>query len=151
MLPGCRPPRPYAARPDGVSLAYQMFGQGPPMVFCYGWISHLDLQWTEPDMARFFTRLGTIGTVIAYDKAGTGLSDPIAQVATLEERVEDIGAVMDAAGVERAALFGESEGGPSATLFAATYPERTTALILYGSVAKGLPSEAELAELGVEP
>jgi class 3 adenylate cyclase len=138
-------------RPDGVSLAYQVFGEGPPIVFCYGWISHLDLQWTEPDMAKFFNRLGTIGRVIAYDKAGTGLSDPIPQVATLEERVEDIRTVMDAVGVERASLFGESEGGPTATLFAASYPERTTALILYGSVAKGNPTVEELVELGVDP
>ena len=132
----------YAVRPDGVNLAYQVLGEGEPaLVFCFGFISHLDLQWANPDATRFFQRLASFCRLILFDKAGTGLSDPIANVATLEERAEDIRVVMDAADTSRAALFGESEGGPSAMLFAATYPERTAALILYGSLVKGLPEE----------
>jgi class 3 adenylate cyclase/dienelactone hydrolase len=114
-----------------------------------GFVSHLDLQWTEPDMARFFNRLGSFSQVILFDKAGTGLSDPVTRLQTLDERVEDIQAVMDAAGVQQAALWGESEGGPSALLFAATQPQRTTALVLYGAFPKGSPTESELFELGV--
>jgi hypothetical protein len=107
----------YALRPDGVSIAYQVLGEGPlDLVFCFGWISHLDYQWTSPDITRFFTRLASFSRLVLYDKAGTGLSDPIPHLATLEERVEDIRTVMDAVGVERAALFGESEAGPSALL-----------------------------------
>src|SRR5439155_12703440 len=134
---------------DGVNIAYQTFGEGPPLVVCLGFVSHLDLQWTEPDMARFFNRLGSFSRVILFDKAGTGLSDPVTRLQTLDERVEDVQAVMDAAGVQRAALWGESEGGPSALLFAATQPRRTTALVLYGAFPKGSPTESELFELGI--
>jgi class 3 adenylate cyclase len=142
----------YAVRPDGVSLAYQVLGDGPlDLVFCFGWISHLDLQWSNPDMTRFFTRLASFSRLVLYDKAGTGLSDPISHVATLEERAEDIRTVMDAAGVERAALFGESEGGPSAMLFTATYPERVSGLVVYGSVAKTRPTEADRVRAGIAP
>lgn len=124
----------YAVRSDGVSIAYQVLGDGPvDLVFCFGWISHLDLQWSHPDIARFFTRLASFTRLVLYDKAGTGLSDPIPHVATLEERAEDIRTVMDAAGVDGAVLFGESEGGPPAMLFAATHPERAAALVIYGS------------------
>jgi class 3 adenylate cyclase len=124
----------YAERPDGVTIAYQVLGEGPVnLVFCAGFVSHLDLQWTNPAMTRFFRRLASFGRLALYDKAGTGLSDPVAEVSTLEERMEEVRTVMDAAGMERAALFGESEGGPSAIMFAATYPERVAALVLYGS------------------
>jgi class 3 adenylate cyclase len=129
----------YAVRPDGVSLAYQVLGEGPiTLVCCLGFYSHLDLQWGDPGCAGFYRTLASFARVVVFDKAGTGLSDPIPRVATLEERAADIGIVMDAAGVDRAALLGESEGGPSAMLFAASRPERTTALVLYGSVVKGL-------------
>jgi pimeloyl-ACP methyl ester carboxylesterase len=142
----------YAVRPDGVSLAYQVLGEGPlDLVFCFGFISHLDLQWTRPDMTRFFTRIASFSRLVLYDKAGTGLSDPIPHLATLEERAEDIRTVMDAAGVVRAALFGESEGGPSAMLFAATHPERTSALITYGSFAKTRLTEEERVHAGIPP
>jgi class 3 adenylate cyclase len=142
----------YALRPDGVSLAYQVLGEGPiELVFCFGFISHLDLQWSNPDMTRFFKRLASFSRLVLYDKAGTGLSDPIPHVATLEERVEDIRTVMDAAGVQRAALFGESEGGPSAMLFAATHPERVSALIVYGSVAKTRLTDDDRARAGIAP
>jgi len=129
----------YAVRPDGVSLAYQVLGDGPvTLVCCWGFISHLDLQWGDPACARFYRALASFSRLVLFDKAGTGLSDPIPTVATLEERAADIGVVMDAVGVEQAALFGESEGGPSAMLFAASHPHRTTALVLFGSVVKGL-------------
>ena len=142
----------YAVRRDGVSIAYQVLGDGPlDLVFCFGFISHLDLQWSNPEMARFFTRLATFSRLVLYDKAGTGLSDPIAHVPTLEERAEDLHAVMNAAGVQRGALFGESEGGPSAMLFAATYPQRTSALILYGSVVKTRLTDDDRARAGIAP
>ena len=133
-------------RPDGVNIAYQVVGDGPvTLIWCWGWISHLDLQWTDPNLSSFFARLATFCRLVVFDKAGTGLSDPIPHVATLEERVEDIRAVMDAAGIERASLFGESEGGPSAALFAATYPDRTESLILWGMLPKGGATDDELA------
>ena len=139
----------YAERSDGVSIAYQVLGEGPVnLVFCAGFVSHLDLQWTNPGITHFFRRLSSFSRLALYDKAGTGVSDPIPHVPTLEERVDEIRTVMDAAGMERAALFGESEGGPAAALFAANYPQRTAALILYGSLVKGTPTDAELAELG---
>jgi class 3 adenylate cyclase len=139
----------YATRSDGVSIAYQVLGEGPVnLVFCAGMVSHLDLQWTNPGITHFFRRLASFSRLALYDKAGTGVSDPIANVPTLEERIDEIRAVMDAAGMERAALFGESEGGPAALLFAATYPERTTGLIVYGSLVKGDPTDAELAASG---
>lgn len=142
----------YAARPDGTSLAYQMLGEGPiTLVFCFGFISHLDLQWGDPGATRFFERLASFCGLVLFDKAGTGLSDPISRVATLEERVEDIRVVMDAAGVQRAALFGESEGGPSAMLFAATYPDRCSSLVLYGSLVKGLDDNPDREPWALSP
>jgi class 3 adenylate cyclase len=142
----------YARRPDGVNIGYQVIGGGPvTLVWCWGWISHLDLQWADPGLERFFARLAGFARVVIYDKAGTGVSDPIPHVATLEERVEDVRIVMDAAGVTRAAILGESEAGPVAAMFAATYPERTDALIIYGSLATGQPDEDELAAYGGRP
>ena len=139
----------YAQRPDGVSIGYQVFGAGPvALVFCWGWMSHLDLQWTDPGLARFFERLAAFSRVVVYDKPGTGVSDPILHVATLEERADDVRVVLDAAGVERAAILGESEAGPVAAMFAATYPDRTEALIIYGSIATGQPKDEELAPYG---
>jgi class 3 adenylate cyclase len=134
----------YAVRPDGVNLAYQVIGDGPlTLLCCWGFISHLDLLWTDPGAARFYRGLASFARVVMFDKAGTGLSDPIPRVATLEERAEDIRVVMDAAGVERAALLGESEGAPSAMLFATTHPERTTSLVLVGPLVKGLSDHPE--------
>jgi class 3 adenylate cyclase len=142
----------YATRSDGVNIAYQVLGEGPlDVVFCAGFVSHLDLQWANPGITHFFRRLTSFSRLALYDKAGTGVSDPISHVSTLEERVDEIRTVMDAAGMERAALFGESEGGPAAMLFAATYPERTAGLILYGSFAKGSPTAEELREAGISP
>jgi class 3 adenylate cyclase len=142
----------YAQRPDGVNIGYQVIGDGPvTLVWCWGWISHLDLQWADAGLTRFFERLARFARVVIYDKAGTGVSDPIRHVATLEERARDLRVVMDAAGVDQAAVMGESEAGPVAALFAATYPERTVALIIYGSLATGHPDDDELAAYGGRP
>ena len=106
------------------------------LVFSPGFISHLDLQWTDPNYVRFLSRLASFARLIIYDKPGTGLSDPIPHLPTLEERTANIEAVLDAAGSERAVLLGLSEGGPAAILLAATRPERVTSLILCGTFAR---------------
>jgi pimeloyl-ACP methyl ester carboxylesterase len=129
MLPDTK----YAKSGD-VHVAYQVSGDGPfDLVFVPGFVSHVEYQWEEPQAARFFERLGSFSRLIRFDKRGTGLSDRAAGVPTLEERMDDIRAVMDAAGSERAAIVGFSEGGQLSMMFAATYPERATALVLYGS------------------
>jgi class 3 adenylate cyclase/pimeloyl-ACP methyl ester carboxylesterase len=140
-------PRTQYARNGDVSIAYQVLGEGPlDLVVVPGFISHLELDWTEPLLTRFLRRLASFSRLIRFDKRGTGLSDPVAGIPTLEERMEDVRAVMDAVGSERAALFGYSEGGPMAALFAATYPERTTALIMYGTFVRGAGIPQEKAE-----
>jgi len=129
------PPTQYVER-DGVSIAYQVMGDGPiDMLVSPGFISHLDLQWTDPPSAKFLARLASFTRLIMYDKPGTGLSDPISHLPTLEERGADIEAVLDAAGSRQAVLFGISEGGPTSVVLAATRPERITSLILYGTFA----------------
>ena len=100
--------------------------------------SHVEEFWTEPSFARFLRRLATFARLIVFDKRGTGLSDRIAELPTLEKRMDDVRAVMDAAGSARAVLLGVSEGGPMCSLFAATYPERTAALVVIGSYARRL-------------
>src|SRR5215218_1698286 len=129
-------PDTHYAKSGDVRIAYQVVGSGPfDLVFVPGFISNLDLVWEEPNRARFFSRLASFSRLILFDKRGTGLSDRFGEVASLEERMDDVRAVMDAVGSERAALFGISEGGAMSVLFAATYPERTQALILYGTYA----------------
>lgn len=143
------PPTQYVER-DGISIAYQVVGDGPvDMLVAPGFISHLDLQWTHPRYSRFLARLASFTRLIIYDKPGTGLSDPIPHLPTLEERGADIEAVLDAVGSERAVLFGISEGGPSSVVLAATRPERITSLILYGTfaVSPGLAPEAYSPEV----
>jgi len=126
------------AQSGGVNIAYQIIGDGPfDLVFVPGFVSHLDLQWAEPRVARFLDKLASFSRLIMFDKRGTGLSDPVVRPAPLEDRMDDVRAVMDAAGSERAALFGLSEGGSMSVLFAATYPERTQALILCGTTPTG--------------
>lgn len=126
------------ARNGDVSIAYQVLGDGPiDLVIVPGFISHLDLDWSGPGFQRFVGRLAAFSRLIRFDKRGTGLSDPAPGAATLEERMEDVRAVLDAVGSRRAALFGYSEGGAMAALFAATYPERTLALVMYGSFPDG--------------
>jgi class 3 adenylate cyclase/pimeloyl-ACP methyl ester carboxylesterase len=128
----------YATRPDGLSIAYQVFGEGPAdLLVAPALVSHLDLAWTDPDLTRLFSRLARFARVIVYDKPGTGLSDPVAHVPTLEERRDDILVVLDAAASERASLLGFSEGGVASLLLAATYPERVRSLVLYGAFAFG--------------
>ncbi len=139
----------YVRRPDGVSIAYQVFGNGPAdLLYAQGWVSHLDLQWMDPGFTSFLRRLGQFARVIAFDKPGTGLSDPMPKLATLEERVEDMVRVLDAAGSDRAVLFGVSEGGPASLLFAALHPDRVEKLILYGSFPSGTPPAERPPELG---
>ena len=141
-------PKTSYARNGDVNIAYQVIGDGPlDLLFIPAFVSHLDLYWTEPETAAFFRRLASFSRLILFDKRGTGLSDPVSAVATLEERMEDVHAVLDAVGSQRAALFGLSEGGPMSLLFAATYPERTTALIMFGSFAKLIPAPHYLWEL----
>ena len=131
------PPSTQYARSGDVSIAYQVTGDGPiDVVVVLGFATHLELQWELPGFARFFERLGSFARLIIFDKRGTGLSDPVAEVPTLEQRIDDVRAVMDAAGSERAALFGVSEGGPMSVLFAATHPERVNALILHGAMGR---------------
>jgi pimeloyl-ACP methyl ester carboxylesterase len=103
-----------------------------------GWVSHMEYFWREPSFARFLRRLASFSRLILFDKRGTGLSDrvPINRLPTLEQRMDDVRAVLDAVGSERAALCGVSEGGPMCSLFAATYPEKTLALVMMGTYAK---------------
>jgi len=134
-------PRVRYARSGAVNIAYQVAGSGPiDIVFVMGWVSHLESFWSEPHFARFLTRLATRARLILFDKRGTGLSDPVpvSQLPSLDERLDDVRAVMEAAGSERAVLLGVSEGGPLCSLFAATYPEKTEALIMIGSYARRL-------------
>jgi len=132
-----RPETKYARSGD-VHIAYQVTGSGSlDVVYVPGFVSHVELAWDSPAMAHNFDRLGSFARLIRFDKRGTGMSDRV-PVATLEERMDDLRAVMDAVGSERAALIGVSEGGPMCLLFAATYPARTSALVLYGAFAKRL-------------
>ena len=124
------------AKSGNVNIAYQVVGDGPfDLVHVPPFVSNLELQWEDPAERRYFERLASFSRLIMFDKRGTGLSDRVA-VATLEERMDDLRAVMDAAGSERAAVYGGSEGGALALVFAATYPERVTALVLYGAYAR---------------
>ena len=122
-----------------LSIAYQVIGNGPiDLVVVPGWISNIEVFWEDPHVARFFEKLATFSRLILFDKRGTGLSDRSVEAATLEERMDDMRAVLDAVGSERAAVLGSSEGGPMCILFAATYPDRTAALITIGSYARRL-------------
>jgi class 3 adenylate cyclase len=125
------------AKSGGVSIAYQVTGSGPfDLVFVPGFVSNLDGTLEHPGWSHFFSRLSSFSRLIRFDKRGTGLSDRVAGIANLEDRMDDVRAVMDAVGSERAAVFGISEGGPMSLLFAATYPERVSALVLYASYAR---------------
>jgi class 3 adenylate cyclase len=123
----------YAMSGD-LHIAYQVFGEGPfDLVYAPGFISHVEMNWELPYWVNIFRRLSRFSRVIVFDKRGTGLSDRVGGWPTLEERMDDIRAVMDAAGSERAALIGVSEGGPMSMMFAALYPERASALVLRGT------------------
>jgi pimeloyl-ACP methyl ester carboxylesterase len=130
-------PKTKYARSGDVRIAYQVTGDGPvDVIFAPGTMSHLDMDWENPRRALFFERFSSFCRLIRFDKRGTGLSDRPMQMATLEERTDDIRAVMDAVGIERASLFGGSEGGSMACMFAATYPQRVNALIVWGAQAR---------------
>jgi DNA-binding winged helix-turn-helix (wHTH) protein len=133
-------PRPvHYARSGDVNIAYQVCGDGPvDLVFVMGWVSHLEYFWREPSFARFLNRLASISRLILFDKRGTGLSDPVTRLPTLEQRMDDVRAVLDAVGSRRAVLLGVSEGGPMCSLFAATHPRQTEALIMIGTYARRL-------------
>ena len=126
------------AKSGDVHIAYQVTGSGPfELVWVPGFVSHLEVDWENPVRARILERMGSFCRLIRFDKRGTGLSDRVA-IPTLEQRMDDVRAVMDAVGSKQAALLGVSEGGPMSLLFAATYPERTVALAIYGSYARRL-------------
>src|SRR5262245_32765464 len=125
------------ARSGDVNIAYQVVGKAPrDLVLVPGWVTNLEVFWEEPACARFLERLASFTRLILFDKRGTGLSDRVSDMPNLETRMDDVRAVMDTVGSDRAALLGYSEGGPMCSLFAATYPLRTTALIMQGSYAR---------------
>jgi pimeloyl-ACP methyl ester carboxylesterase len=132
------PPETHYAKSGNVRIAYQVFGSGDyDLVMVPGFVSNLELAWENPQSpaTRNLSRYAAFSRVIRLDKRGTGLSDRVEGLPTLEDRMDDVRAVMDAVGSERAALYGNSEGGAMSMLFAATYPERTRALALYGAYA----------------
>jgi pimeloyl-ACP methyl ester carboxylesterase/class 3 adenylate cyclase len=130
-------PRTRYALSGDAHIAYQVFGDGDiDLVFVPGFVSNIEHYWEMPRVPELLERLGSFARVVIFDKRGTGLSDPVPEPPPLEQRMDDMQAVMDATGLERAALFGVSEGGPASVLFAATYPDRTSALVLYGSTPR---------------
>jgi pimeloyl-ACP methyl ester carboxylesterase len=130
-------PETQFARAGDINVAYQVVGDGPiDLLYAQGWLTNIEYAWESPDYARFLTKLGRFSRLIFFDKRGTGMSDREVGAATLEQRTEDIKAVLDAVGSKRTALYGASEGGNMATLFAATYPERVSHLILFGCFAR---------------
>ncbi len=149
-------PETMYAKSGPVSIAYQVIGDGAvDLVLVPGFVSHVEVAWEEPRLARFLARLASFSRLIVFDKRGTGMSDPVASPPSMDERMDDIGAVMDAVGSARAAMFGISEGGTLSLLFADAHPERAQALVLYGSWARRLagpdyphgPSAEQLEEV----
>lgn len=134
-------PKTQYTKSGRINIAYQVFGSGPvDLVYVPGWISNIDWMWACPELVHFLRKLGNIARVILFDKRGTGLSDRVVELSTLEARMDDIRAVMDAVGSQKAILFGHSEGGSASALFAATYPNRTISLITFGIFAKRIYS-----------
>jgi len=132
-------PRTRYAHSGDVNIAYQVIGSGPiDIVLVMGWVSHLEMFWTEPSFARFLNRLGSFSRLIVFDKRGTGLSDPVpvSQLPSLEQRMDDVRCVMEAVRSKRAVLVGISEGGPMTLLFAASYPEQVAGLVIIGGYAR---------------
>jgi pimeloyl-ACP methyl ester carboxylesterase len=122
---------------DDVHIAYQVLGKGPPdLLFVPGFVSHIEAIWQSAEASALLRRLASFSRLIIFDKRGVGMSDRGSQIFTLEQRMHDVQAILDAVASKQAALFGVSEGGPMSLLFAATYPERTSALILYGCYAR---------------
>lgn len=136
-------PETHYARSGEVHVTYQVAGEGPvDLVMTPGFISHLDLEWESVAYRRFIRQLATFARLIRYDKRGTGLSDPVADVPTLEQRVDDLGAVLEAAGSSQAVLLGYSEGGPTAIQFVVRGVGRTLGLVLYGTASMPPPDVA---------
>ena len=139
------------AKSGDIHVAYQVFGEGAVnVVVAPLFVSNVEVLWEYPDAARWLLRLASFARVAVFDKRGTGMSDRVTELPGLEQRIDDVRAVMDAVGMEQAALLGISEGGSLSALFAATYPERCSALVLYGSFARftsWLPTEEALAGL----
>jgi class 3 adenylate cyclase len=132
------------AKSGDVHIAYQVVGTGPvDLVFVQGWVTNVELWWEEPRWTSFYERLASFSRLILFDKRGTGLSDRVSvrEMPTLEERMDDVRAVMDAVGSDAAFVLGLSEGGPMSVLFAASHPERTRALVLYGSFPRIISGE----------
>jgi pimeloyl-ACP methyl ester carboxylesterase len=130
-------PRTQYAKSGKVSIAYQVTGDGPiDVILAPEWVSNVEYAWESPDYARFITHMSSFSRFIRFDKRGTGLSDRDGPPPTLEQRVDDIRAVLDAVGSKHAALLGMSEGGNMSIMFAATHPERTMALVLFSSFAR---------------
>ena len=130
-------PKTKYARAGDINIAYQVVGDGPvDILYAQGWLTNIEYAWESPDYARFLNKLGRFSRLIFFDKRGTGMSDREVGVPTLEQRAEDIKAVLDAVGSEKAVLYGASEGGNMSTLFAATYPERVSHLVLFGCEAR---------------
>jgi len=130
-------PSTHYVKSDDVHIAYQVVGEGPfDLLFVPGFVSNVETIWQSPEQSAFFRRLASFSRLILFDKRGTGMSDRSSQIFTLEQRMHDVQAILDAVGSKRAALFGISEGGPMSLLYTATYPDRTSALVLYGSYAK---------------
>jgi pimeloyl-ACP methyl ester carboxylesterase len=125
------------ARSGDVHIAYQVVGDGPiDLIYIPTWISQVEHYWQEPRVARFFERLASFSRLIMFDRRGSGLSDPMPGPPTLEEQMDDVVAVLDTVGSERAAVFAQFEAGAMAALFAATHPERTTTLMLYEAMPR---------------
>ena len=125
------------AKSGELNIAYQMFGEGDlNLVLIPGWASNVENIWTLKEFVGFAQKIAQFARVIMLDRRGTGLSDPVPEPPTLEERMDDVRAVMDSAGWDRAVVWGISEGGPMAMMFAATYPDRVAALLLYGTYAR---------------
>jgi class 3 adenylate cyclase len=130
-------PSTHYVKSDDVHIAYQVIGEGSfDLLFVPGFVSNIETIWQSPEQSAFFRRLASFSRLILFDKRGTGMSDRSSQIFTLEQRMHDVQAILDAVGSKRAALFGISEGGPMSLLYTATYPDRTSALVLYGSYAK---------------
>jgi len=130
-------PSTHYVKSDDVHIAYQVIGEGSfDLLFVPGFVSNVDTIWQSPEQSAFFRRLASFSRLILFDKRGTGMSDRSSQIFTLEQRMHDVQAILDAVGSKQAALFGISEGGPMSLLYTTTYPERTSALVLYGSYAK---------------
>jgi pimeloyl-ACP methyl ester carboxylesterase len=139
------------AKSGDVHVAYQVFGEGPvDVIAVLPFVSNIETFWDEPELARWPRYLGGRVRLTMFDKRGTGMSDRVGALPGMDERMDDVRAVMDAAGIQRAALWGMSEGGPLAALFAATYPDRCRALVLYGAFARfssWIPTDEAFAAL----